>query len=157
MRLMIEKSGSQTFALLSLIEADKVLRDTPVVLHMGIKLLPEIKEEWLRRLRSGDYTQATRTLRAESVVGGDVAYCCFGVLGEILCERGVTQRKTDRDGTSYLTGQAGEVQNTAMLTANAWQFVVTPQSRTQIPIALAELNDSGATFDQIADVIEIFL
>ncbi len=42
----------------------------------------EIRDEWISRLRSGEYVQTRGTLR-----GTEVGHCCIGVLCEILSDK----------------------------------------------------------------------
>lgn len=50
---------------------------------------PEVRAEWVRRLRSGDYRQGTGELRTTTDVDDDVRYCCLGVLCEVARDRGI--------------------------------------------------------------------
>lgn len=68
---------------------------TPTTVRMN----PEIRAEWLRRLRSGDYRQGHRQLRQLDVEGYPT-YCCLGVLCELAVERGVVTRR-DQDPEGY--------------------------------------------------------
>lgn len=47
----------------------------------------EIKDEWVKRLESGQYQQGQGHLRTE-----DDKYCCLGVLCEMAVEQGVIER-----------------------------------------------------------------
>jgi len=47
----------------------------------------EIKAEWTRRLKSGDYVQGKGTLKK------DGQHCCLGVLAEVMCDRGEATQK----------------------------------------------------------------
>jgi hypothetical protein len=56
----------------------------------------DIKEEWVKRLRSGDYKQVMGRLKIANrseVIG----YCCLGVLCEIAKEHGVVGEVEDRE------------------------------------------------------------
>lgn len=103
----------------------------------------DLKQAWLAALRSGKYRQGQGALKS---VGG--SYCCLGVLCEVagLKEKQLScgsaaKAFIDKTGdydVSYLPdGFAHEVDISA-----------TKQS------ALAEMNDDGKTFEQIADYIE---
>lgn len=48
----------------------------------NLKLKPEIKAEWLRRLRSGDYVQMKGSL-GRTMPDGECRRCCLGVLVEV--------------------------------------------------------------------------
>lgn len=43
---------------------------------------PEIKEKWVKALRSGEYKQGRRSLRTK-LPDGSCQHCCLGVLMEI--------------------------------------------------------------------------
>jgi hypothetical protein len=49
-----------------------------------------IKEEWCRRLRSGEYKQAQGVLTRLNAQGEITGHCCLGVLMEMAVEEGVT-------------------------------------------------------------------
>jgi hypothetical protein len=51
----------------------------------------EVRDEWVRRLRSGEYTQGLLTLYRSSLN----EYCCLGVLCEVAREAGVVERSVD--------------------------------------------------------------
>lgn len=126
----------------------------------------EVMQEWVRRLRSGDYGQGRGRLRR-----GD-RFCCLGVLCEIAFERGVVDRGMCNEPLSYLldNGTVG-VQGTGAYTYNgastmpggevyAWAGI--PEGHTNnvgaaepvTAYSLAHRNDAGLPFDRIADVIE---
>ncbi len=97
---------------------------------------PELKAKWLRALRSGDYSQCRKDLRDAD------SFCCLGVLCDV----------------SGLGGWNG-----------ADQYVIGEDARSGYPHGavreaadvdggmvrrLARMNDDGASFAEIADVIE---
>jgi len=89
----------------------------------------EIKTKWLKALRSKRYKQTTGTL-----CDRDGGYCCLGVLARIqgakkenLFDRGILKA----DLAKYAAGLRIQSQN-----------------------ILADLNDDGKDFIQIADYIE---
>lgn len=114
---------------------------------------PEVKEKWLAALRSGDYTQ-TRTALYK-----DGSYCCLGVLCEIAVQEGVPLqvRETSIMDTmyKYYNDESGllpyEVQTWAGLINRNPNTTESPEG---YPRSMAELNDNGWTFEEIADVIE---
>jgi hypothetical protein len=95
----------------------------------------DLKTRWLAALRSGEYRQGRGRLRDGD---GDVyAYCCLGVLADLIDSEGWDGCDNSWKGRmSYLPESlaAGLIQ---------------PETE-----ALAVLNDSGASFAAIADVIE---
>ena len=53
-------------------------------------MIPEIKEKWVRALRSGEYKQAEQSLRRE-ITPGTMGYCCLGVLTDLYCKATKTE------------------------------------------------------------------
>ncbi len=104
----------------------------------------DIKEKWVAALRSGKYKQGKHRLK------NGRKYCCLGVLCDIS---GLDEFKNRGDrGEVYLNDimiLPQEVVNWAGLeTSNP---VIVQKDGI---IALAELNDKGANFNTIADLIE---
>lgn len=94
----------------------------------------ELKKKWIEALRSGKYEQAKGVLR-----NGD-AYCCLGVLCSLDPEF--------RDWAQYSQSvSAPPVARTGLCGGGF------PSPALQ----LAEMNDKGATFDEIANHIEAHL
>lgn len=71
---------------------------------------PDVKDMWLKALRSGEYEQTTGYLR-EAKPDGKEGYCCLGVLCELAVKEGVlpapvmdsassTYEYADEDGTT---------------------------------------------------------
>jgi hypothetical protein len=118
----------------------------------------DIKKRWIDALRSGGYQQTTGVLHDEDANG----FCCLGVLCDIAVKEGVVKsaelravESGDRDGRR--------------VTAYDYEFGVLPDSVkvwADIPVSnpdviidnrqtsLAEENDGGKTFSEIADIIE---
>ena len=57
-----------------------------------MEMLKEVKELWVKALRSGKFEQGTEFLVSEDPDGSDTQYCCLGV----LCELYVNEKK-ERD------------------------------------------------------------
>jgi hypothetical protein len=104
---------------------------------------PEIKAEWLKALRSGDYEQAEDALRNDS------GFCCLGV----LCDLHAKKTGVLWDGFVYL-GVADvlphTVQEWADLPAREGGSVIIHEDEEY----LTELNDNGVSFAVLADLIE---
>lgn len=60
-----------------------------------------VKDEWVRRLRSGDYEQGMGELRFED------KYCCLGVLCVMAVEAGVIEETSDPMTEVFAYGRAG--------------------------------------------------
>jgi hypothetical protein len=123
---------------------------------------PDIKDEWLDRLRSGDYEQTTGQLR-----DNDNGRCCLGVLCDIYAEQ---NDDGEWDDETFVTSSDADrkvlpspVVNWASLMDYQGERI--PVDKTHVEeggpreFSLSMLNDGlqGArqhTFDEIADLIE---
>lgn len=119
---------------------------------------PEIKQKWVEALRSGDYQQGTGQLRNLSH-----DYCCLGVLCDLHSkETGIpwspTLQRPGSDKSDILAfwNYAGSTVNLNDMVRN-WAGIdvshVMVFKDGQIE-SLANLNDSGTKFAEIADLIE---
>lgn len=141
-----------------------------------IKMDPERKAQWVAALRSGNFPQGKEQLLTGTVEQG--SYCCLGVLCE-LYRRDTGNGEWTTDGPreeNYFEVEEGDRSWSSLPVGVArWAGFVNeldaiplgaqdPQVRQEIklpgdlirtePIALANLNDSGTPFDEIADLIE---
>ena len=100
---------------------------------------PEIKEDLMEALRSGEHVQGYEYLEQL-----DGSQCCLGVLCDIMgAESTVCIRSVRYDG--MMSYPSAKIQREAGLT-------------TKDIASLAHLNDEHkATFDEIADWIEVYL
>lgn len=104
----------------------------------GVSMDPEKKAAWIAALRSGHYAQGSGYLRAED------RHCCLGVLADI------------EDPTAWERDPADNLWHWNDCT----ELLLTPITEDYFEIddhafqELANLNDLGFTFDQIADLIE---
>lgn len=117
---------------------------------------PEVKAEWLDALRSDNYAQGRGMLRSQN---ND--FCCLGVLCDLAERKGIVKSErpiaSDRfvygdpdlrsNGISGLLPSA--VQVWAGITSSDGQF-----GDDQDRNSLADQNDKGKTFEEIADLIE---
>lgn len=135
-------------------------------------------EKWIRALRSGDYEQDTSTLhgyyRPDATKPGKDRFCCLGVACDLYqVEVGDLDRSmpsgtigsdttvTYNDESSYLPEQVAEWLG---LSNTDGKFTGEPQSLDDIfnpehtllveATSLVDLNDNGASFAEIASVIE---
>ncbi len=158
---------------------DVTIKKSPPV----AKIDPEFKAVWVARLRSGQDTQGTGALRRLDADGVS-KLCCLGVACEIKVKQGTLERREDHtalNGTvTYTYGTATEYrhsdQNSASLPRSVADEIAAdggylrtnpaipdPGGIEEFPVSevptvsLAELNDSGFTFAQIADLIEKYL
>jgi hypothetical protein len=107
----------------------------------------EARKLWVEALRSGDYPQTTGTLRDEH------GYCCLGVACEIAVQNGVIKPATATCGLRYVYGYADGVLPRSV---KQWLGLATADGGflTYDRTSLARMNDAGAPFEDIADVIE---
>lgn len=141
------------------------------------KMNPEIKAEWVKRLRSGQIPQC------HGALGKDDARCCLGVLGDIAVEHGACQRVSwDDVETDYDTGKRTEfvthrydgaqcflpesIQEWAGINSDNGAFLLSADAPSSMvayldddsgnPVGtLIHLNDAAEkSFEEIADVIE---
>ncbi len=117
----------------------------------------DVKTEWVKRLRSGDYPQTKEHLR------DDNGYCCLGVLCEVAREANVVTYERIEGGTAVFhryDGETGALPTSVRLWAgvsgsNPLTDVYEEEDGTGSRLTLAELNDNlGMSFAEIADVIE---
>lgn len=101
------------------------------------KLPPDLKTKWLEALRSGQYKQGTSCLHNED------SYCCLGVFSEI--QGRLAGAYDGIDGSGLLLSD-----NNPHNFLNAVEIC----EICGIPCGLACINDKGATFAEIADIIE---
>jgi hypothetical protein len=124
---------------------------------------PEIRAQWVERLRSGQDQQGTGYLRKRDEAGVD-RLCCLGVLCELAVEAGVemeVNRTTDGghyDATSYdksIAFPPRAVREWAgIMDSSIGEIGTWAVDKGDYREALSNLNDEGYTFAQIADEIE---
>lgn len=110
---------------------------------------PEIKAKWVAALRSGEYKQGMYVLRR-----GD-AFCCLGVLCDLRAKSGMGKWRTERGRLVYDDGSETSI---STLNAVVLSWAELEQEEPCVRLAdkdtLACRNDAGATFAEIADIIE---
>jgi hypothetical protein len=95
--------------------------------------------EWIEALRSGKYTQGSNALARKR--DGVMEYCCLGVLADLD-----GQLEDFRHGKK----RARRTQSTIAYRGHEQLGSVLPPGASDMLIAM---NDSGYSFDQIADYI----
>ena len=119
---------------------------------------PKVKARWITALRSGNIKQTKHKLHRT-----DGSMCCLGVLSHHAYQAGVVSRVPKLSGvfayndqisslTSDICRWAGLVNDHAITAGGLMPFT----DREKRYVYLDDLNDSGFTFDQIADLIECF-
>lgn len=134
-----------------------------------MRMNQEVKAKWLEALRSGNYVQGREELRPRHYSGG-YAYCCLGV----LCD--VYQKETGKGewreiGCGSWDSSFDATEEGAPVTDKSWsslpQAVVkwagfytndptvpNPKGNGKDRITLANLNDAGTSFEELAEIIE---
>lgn len=127
---------------------------------------PEIKADWLNRLRSGTYEQGRGRLRTEGdpESGEPDRYCCLGILCEVAADAGVVEHTL----SGYKAGDSGEQLTVLPHRVAVWAGLESsnPTIAGDKQLTLAEHNDglhgdtehrAPKTFAEIADLIERYL
>ena len=113
----------------------------------GIKAMNENARAWVTALRSGEYKQGKGALHPTKNT-----YCCLGVACELYRQANGGKWQNDGDGLTF--------QNDAKvlpLRVRIWlglNFPAGAYPQGGVYASLAAQNDSGATFSELADVIE---
>lgn len=108
------------------------------------KLDPEFKAQWLAALRSGEFKQGKHALCRITPEGDE--YCCLGVAHELI-------HGPEAWGAPSLLLNGCHSEKRRSVHGNSGWFTP-PGLGEGAKNALAGMNDSGATFDEIADYIE---
>lgn len=105
----------------------------------------ENRDKWTAALRSGKYTQTTGKLANKT------GYCCLGVACEIYIANG-----------GSLLRSVDEASSDKRVLYDYYSMYLPPDVSEWLGIdrltqtALSEKNDSGACFDEIADIIATY-
>lgn len=121
----------------------------------------DIKSRWTTALRSGEYPQTRGALRRTSEHHGQPpGFCCLGVLCELAVADGIVIRtSSDVPGLATYSGDTSP-QQWSVLPLEVVRWAGLPDSQGVQWVdrnrreSLSGLNDGGATFPQIADIIE---
>ena len=126
---------------------------------------PEVKQKWIDALRSGKYEQGSEKLRSVS------GYCCLGVLCDLYAQEHDTQwefRGNEETNLQpmdywYYEGESEFLPESVM----DWAELKTHNPTVRVYCEdsddedtcyyndeIANVNDSGYSFNQIADTIE---
>ena len=112
----------------------------------------KIRRSWIRALRSGKYKQ-TDTVLHRTEEGNDY-FCCLGVLCELAVKEGIIEPGKTKGENVYYSRKSYQVlpkkvQLWAGLKTNVGDF-----KDTYSEGSLADLNDGGTPFSEIATIIE---
>jgi len=115
--------------------------------------VPVVKE-WIDNLRSGKYQQGTGYLRTD---GGPYAdqFCCLGVLCDMYDKsKWRNGGAASKEGTGVMSYIDGTLVSLEMPPPSVLEWAGVPGG---LASDLAECNDSGETFAELADMIEVQL
>ena len=108
----------------------------------------QVKQKWLSALRSGDYQQTQLKLHTED------GFCCLGVLCDLYGkEHNVEWDLVEDEDHNYYMFQ----NQPASLPLSVMEWAGTGRHNPYIgsqSFTLAEFNDNGYAFNEIADLIE---
>lgn len=108
-------------------------------------------ELWVDALRSGGYKQGQKALH--TTINKEDRFCCLGVACDLYLKNvgKIDVRKTNA-GTYLYDGESGFLPDKV----KHWLNLATPTGLlNDVPEdSLAKLNDNGANFQQIANIIE---
>ena len=120
------------------------------------KMNQTVKEKWLQALRSKEYEQGHGCLK-ESVYdscysGYQDKFCCLGVLTDLY----IQENNLDWSSHSESLFYEGLPVPDSFVCSWAGLEYANPEIKIDKPFAdsLAEMNDHGYSFEEIADVIE---
>lgn len=108
----------------------------------------QVKQRWVKALRSGEYEQGRSALRSSSN-----GFCCLGVLCDVYAQDHDVE--WEKDGFDlYTFDHANEYLPDSVRIWAELNDVNPSVSHKNHIICLSDLNDTGRTFDQIANIIE---
>ena len=132
---------------------------------------PEIKKLWIDALLSGEYQQGQGYLH--QIRDGESQFCCLGVLCDLALKNGVSLHVSQRDEWVTEFNNSSESLPEAVMewsgmtsvnggfhytVSHRWEdldgFIHDEQE--EMEQSLAELNDNGYTFEEIAKDIEYY-
>lgn len=115
----------------------------------------ELRDRWVAALRSGDYKQGKYFLK-QTDFKDNVSHCCLGVLCEVF---GAHQETVASDRTSIKTvtyfGTNKKADNSVCVLVPSLLGALGLPVYVAGPLSIK--NDTGKTFDEIADAIERML
>ena len=122
---------------------------------------PEIKAEWVKRLRDGREQTKHMLIRSDKK-GNVLGQCCLGVLCEMAEDAGAVISLLDRNDITYYGAE--KVHGVLPIEVVKWAQIhnairnplvrFTNKSNAVLDRTLSQLNDDGYTFNEIADIIE---
>jgi hypothetical protein len=110
----------------------------------------ENRRKWIEALRSGKFKQCKQVLRKQN--GSHISFCCLGVATEIsgLCTVDGNFYLDETEALSYSALLPPCVQDWLNITTIEGRYIDKDGSANFLTVN----NDSGKSFDEIADIIE---
>jgi hypothetical protein len=108
---------------------------------------PQIKQKWVSALRSGEYQQTKGRLRKED------KFCCLGV----LCDLYGKENNVEWEPSTHYKNAYVFQDMATILPLSVMKWVGVGEGNPLVndgDSSLAELNDNGTTFNEIANLIE---
>lgn len=129
------------------------------------KMNPEVKQKWIDALRSGKYEQGSEKLRSQQ------GYCCLGVLCDLYAQEHETQwefRGNEETNLQLMDYWYFEDQSEFLPdSVKEWAGLPVGNPSVRVDVSeeddendwfykdeIANLNDSGYTFNELSNVIE---
>jgi len=129
------------------------------------KMNPEIKQKWVDALRSGKYDQGSEKLRSRQ------GYCCLGVLCDLYSQeqnqewefRGAFEEENTQPTDNWYFDNASEFLPESV---REWAGFSLPSPQVRVDVTenddeddwfyddIANLNDTGYTFNDLAKIIQ---
>jgi len=107
---------------------------------------PQIKQKWVSALRSGEYQQGQCYLRTDN------GFCCLGVLCDLYAKENNVEWNLVNNGHTY---EFQDKESYLPSSVRKWAGVEGCNPHINDGESnLSVLNDSGSTFNEIADLIE---
>lgn len=121
------------------------------------KMNPEVKGKWVAALRSGEYEQGQDELRGERLEGG-YEFCCLGVLTDIYAKQRRIGFSRAGSARTIVEDDAGLLPSQKVCKWAGIPYIEELDDKpTESTGKLANMNDEGKTFKQIAAYIQRYL
>jgi hypothetical protein len=125
----------------------------------------EIRDAWIKALRSGEYVQGKNMLHYLDADTGVNHYCCLGVLSELALEAGIVETLPCRLDQMTVFSYFHPLKYTSIDTFDElsqsnliWTVRDWAKFYNDFQISdLVSLNDAGTDFSVIADYIENYV
>jgi hypothetical protein len=115
----------------------------------------KLKKKWLNALRSGKYKQGKNSLRQPGFASDSEKdrFCCLGVLCDIV-EPKKWKKHVSNLGPSWTHCGKEEMPNDDLIKKFGLDNLWSRSDTDSVAIKVAEMNDNGRSFEQIANWLE---